>query len=330
VSPIDPAFAKILERIRTAGSLLCLTHLHADGDGIGAMVALARTARRQGITARLLLQDGTPRRYRFLLEGEEVLAAEDFPGAANEAELIVILDTASRSQLLGVADHLDAVREKIVVIDHHVTADDIAKLRWTDTAACAVGLMVQEILDGLGWPIEAPEALALAAAIASDTGWMRFSNTDARCLRAMARLLELDVQPDELYDRIFQADRPHRLRLMERMLSRLELYCDDQLAVMSITREDFEHTGAREDETENLINEAMRLASVEAAVLLVENPERLRVSLRSRGKVNVAKVAAKFGGGGHARAAGLKSEEDLDELKQRLITAIAEALGTGE
>ena len=150
---------------------------------------------------------------------------------------------------------------------------------------------------------EAMEALAVA--ILTGTGWLRFSNTDSRCLRAMAYLIEVGIRPDVLYRRIYQSDRFEKLKLMGRVLENLELHSNDRLAVMSLTLADFEQTGARPDETENLINEAMRIGSIEAAVILVEHNDEIRVSLRSREIVDVSQVAASFGGGGHARAAGL-------------------------
>jgi phosphoesterase RecJ-like protein len=244
-----------------------------------------------------------------------------------------VLDTASRSQLGELAEPIATRADKTVILDHHATADDLAECIWRDTTAAATGLMVFEAIGRLGWPLPDRAARALATAIYTDTGWLRFSNTDARTCRAIAELIEAGVAPDELYQHIFQTDRPQRLALLQRVLASLELHCDDQLAVMTITWEDFAETGARPDETENLINEALRLGCVEVAVILVQNPPRLadtpeplRVSLRSRSRVDVSQIASALGGGGHARAAGLKSTAPLGELKAQLIGAIGQAL----
>ena len=221
-------------------------------------------------------------------------------------------------------------RDKIVVVDHHATRDDVSDDAWVDVSAAAAGVMAGELIEALGWPVDPPTAEALATAVLTDTGWLRFSNTDGRCLRQVARWVDSGVRPDALYRRIYQNDRPRRLALLARMLDGMELRADDRLAVMTIRRADFEATGAKTYETENLINEALRIATVEMAVLLVEHPEVVRVSLRSREAIDVSEIASRFGGGGHARAAGLRLEEDIDALKARIVETCEKALGNVE
>ena len=148
--------------------------------------------------------------------------------------------------------------------------------------------------------------------------------------RLVAGWLEKGGRADHVYAQLFQRDRPQRLHLLEHLLASLELHCGDRLAVMTLRRCDFEQTGASEDETENLINESLRLASIEAAILLTESSRCVRVSFRSRGRLDVAKLAADFGGGGHARAAGCRADEEIDSLKHRLIEACSRALSTGD
>jgi phosphoesterase RecJ-like protein len=138
---------------------------------------------------------------------------------------------------------------------------------------------------------------------------------------------------DKLYMKLFQCDRPQRLRLMTLMLQSLELHCGGRMATMMIRKGDFEITGALSEETENMVNEALRIAAVETAVLLVENgpsPEGVgpivRVSLRSRDEVDVAAVAASFGGGGHARAAGIRAVMPIEKLRDELVKACSEVL----
>ena len=327
---------QIVERFRNARSLLCLTHVHADGDGLGSMGAIVQAGFETGTAVTPMVHEPVPPRYEFLFRSPNeasVAYSESFESLAAQADLVVLLDTCSRSQLGVLAEPIDTVREKTVVIDHHVTGDDIGSVRWVDTSAAAVGVMVLELLEALDWPIKPHTAQLLAAAILSDTGWVRFSNTDGRALRAFARLLDAGATASELYERIYQADRLERVRLMGRVLSNMELHCDGRLAVMAIRTADFHQTGARKDETENLINEAMRLASVEVAVMLVENQQQdrletthVRVSLRSRKKVDVAQVAAQFGGGGHKRAAGFKSDEKFDILKTQIIQTVNQTL----
>lgn len=324
VPEVPSAVRQRLERART---LAVVSHARPDGDALGSMAALVRSARLAGREARAVLTDALPGRYEFLFAGLGVVPAEQAEAELERAELVVVVDTSASAQLDALADPLARLREKVLVLDHHVSSEDIAAAIWQDESAAAAGVLVGETIDALGWPMDVAVAEALAVALTTDTGWLRFANTDARALRCLARWLEHGLKVDELYMRLYQTDRPHRLALMTRMLESLRLHFDQRLATMVIRHADFDATGARYDETENLVNEPMRLAGVEVALLLVENTECVRVSLRSRQKVDVAELARRFGGGGHRRAAGLRLKEDVDVLLGKLIDLCGQALG---
>lgn len=294
---------------------------------MGSMVALAVAARAAGKTVSTFVPDSIPPRYDGLVAAARPVEAGQFDSLAAASDLIVILDTCAFSQLDGLEEQLRALRHKIVVVDHHATADDVGEAAWMDASAAATGVMVTELLARLAWPIDLPTAELLMTAITTDTGWLRFANTDARCLRVVADLIDAGVRPDRLYRKIFQADRPQRLALVCRALATLELHCGGKVATMMLRREDFAACDARYDETENIVNEAMRLKSVETSILLVEDADCVRVSLRSRDDIDVSQLAGGFGGGGHKRAAGLRSDENIDMLKDKLIAACTAALG---
>ncbi|MFW6065534.1 MAG: DHH family phosphoesterase [Planctomycetota bacterium] len=316
----------VAERLAAADSLIIVTHIHPDGDALGSMVALARAARSAGKTAHTVLTDEVPLRYQFLAEEESPLDAKQFERVADEVDEIVVVDTCAFAQLGNVAEQLRLHRENVLVIDHHETSDDIGSLKWVEQGASAVGVMIGELLGELGWAVDLTTAEALATAALSDTGWLRFSNTDGRCLRAVAQWFDLGVRPDRLYRRIYQADRPERLRLLIRMLEAMELRADGQLAAAVLRNNDFQLSGAMEHETEDLVNEPMRLESVEVSVLVIETEDGSRVSLRSREYVDVSAVARQFGGGGHARAAGLRMSEPPDAVAAKLFNACEQAI----
>ncbi len=322
----DESFRQIVRYLKAATSLLTVTHVHPDGDGLGSMMALAGAAEQVGKTAHLLTPNSIPAKYAFLLNDRTTANAERFADLAEQADVIVVLDTCSVAQLEPLQGEIRRYRDKVLVIDHHATLDDVGIVQWVDTSAAAVGVMVGELLEALDWPIDVRLAEALATAVLTDTGWLRFANTDARCLRLLATWLEMGVQADVLYQKIYQSDRLQRLRLASRLLAGLQLHCEETLAVMTLGPEDFARTGATKDETENLINEALRIASVEVAVLVVEQNAGLRVSLRSRKVVDVAELAQRFGGGGHSRAAGFRSKQSLAELLPKLLSACTEAM----
>jgi phosphoesterase RecJ-like protein len=318
--------AEVLRRLAAAKSLLLVTHARPDGDASGSMRALALAARAAGKTSWMLMPDTVPRQYAFLFTAEAPAPAGRFTELAAKAEAVVVLDTSVSDQLDGLEKLLAAVAGKLLVIDHHATPGELGGLLWNDPSAAACGVMIDELLEALGWPRTGKVAEALLTAIVSDTGWFRFPNTDARSLRRAAGLLEAGISATALYDRLFRNDRPQRVKLIARMLASLELHAGGKLAVMTIRQADFTETGARPEETENLINEALRIGGVEAVILLTELDGLCRISLRSRSRLDVSTVAAALGGGGHPRAAGVRSTETLEAVKPRILAAMTEAL----
>ena len=331
---VKDAKAAVAARLAAAGRLLIVSHARPDGDALGSMSALAGSARSAGKAAATLLpgKAEVPAAYGFLFPTDRPAVGAALAALTDAADAVVVVDTCAFGQLDGLEPVLRPRRERIVVIDHHVTRDQVGSVQWTDPSAAAAGLMVSEMIAALAWPVTPAVRDALWTAIATDTGWFRFSNTDGRCLRAAAGLVEGGVRVDELYRRLLQADRPQRMQLLKRMLESLDLCGGERIAAMTLRQADFAASGARPDETEDLINEALRMGCVEVAVMLVETTDLegrpcVRGSLRSRGGLDVAAVAGGFGGGGHARAAGFRCNEDIDALKRRVIAACQAAMG---
>ena len=326
----DGSFDAVVGRLADAGSMLLITHGRPDGDGLGSMQALATSARAAGKDVRTLVPDEIPARLGFMFDRQRPAGIDEFGALSEASDLIVILDTHALAQLDDLAEALGRLSDKIVVIDHHSTGAALSEVAWIDTSAAATGVMVGEVIDALKWPMDATIAEALLAAVLTDTGWLRFANTDGRCLHAVAHWTDMGVRPDILYRKIYQSDRPQRLVLMVRLLQSMEFHFDSQLAVMVLRSGDFDETGALRSETENMVNEALRIGTVESAILLVEDRDRVRVSLRSRDQVDVAALAGQFGGGGHRRAAGLRSAMQIDDLKAKLIAAWSREFGVSD
>jgi len=317
----------IAEALTGAKRIVVTTHVRPDADAIGSAAALARSAIEAGRDATVVVPDVVPERYAFLLDGVASAEADAFADLAARADLVVVVDTCTLMQLETIADAIRGAREKAVVVDHHTTNDDVAPAIWRDTSAAAAGVMVTELIELLDWPMASETAGALAAAVLTDTGWLRHSNTDARALGVIGRLIDGGAGLQSLYRRLYQADRPERLRLLSAVLASLELHADGRLATMSLTCNDFDRTGAARDETEDFVNEPMRIGSVEVSALLVERPENIvRASFRSKGVIDVSALARSFGGGGHVEAAGCTLGGDLDSAKARVIAAITAAL----
>lgn len=313
---------------------LLVAHRRPDGDALGALVALSLAGRELGLDPRPTLFEPYPPRYGLLrnLVRWHDWAVEDRT-LATDCDALVILDTCSRSQLEPLADFLPHA-PRTLVIDHHPTRDDIATraedLRVLDESAGAVCLMLTEWLQAADLPLSEAVATALFTGLVTDTGWFRYSNADVRALRAGALLVDAGADPAAIHRSIYEQDAPARLRLIGRMLGSLELHAGERLAVMMLRQADFAAVGADGTMTEDLVNEAGRLGCTEATVLFTEEPNgAVRVNLRSKSTLDVAALATRFGGGGHARAAGARPAGAWDEVVPKVIRAAVGALGSG-
>lgn len=324
----------VISRLGSADRIVITTHARADGDAIGSVASLARLLRGQGKAVSAFLHEAVGRRYGFLADIEPVAIWEpaSAAGVLEGAGLLVIVDTCARAQLGDVVDAIEASSVAKLAIDHHRTRDDIVDAALIDEGAGACAQIITELCERAGWTVDRRTAELLFVGISTDTGWFRFSNTDGRVLAAAARLVEAGARPNELYERLYLDEPAPRARLIGAALSSFELHAGGRLAVIRLTRELMEACGATPEMTEDLINEPQRVGSVVAAVLLVEPVDGglVRVSFRSKRAVDVAAVAAGFGGGGHERAAGARIEGDMDGVSERVISAMTAALEATE
>ena len=326
-------YEQAVSLIEKAHDVLVTTHTRPDGDAGGCVAAMAEVLRNLGKTARPLLLSPMPDWYGFLFDekvpvlGQDVRVEDLASGGFGNIDLVVILDTGSYSQLPGLEDYLKQGRVPVLVIDHHVTSDKLAQVEISDPSAAAAGLVLLDLLRYAGWPITRKTAESLFVAVATDTGWFQLSNTNSRVFRGTADLIELGINPSDLYRRLYQTFSYPRFKLMVAMLNTLELHLDGRYASQYLVRQDFERTGAAYRDTENLINECQRISSVKVAALFVELRDgRIRCSLRSRGTVDVSEIAARFGGGGHKAASGTYLPSPLEHARQLIHDEVARRL----
>lgn len=335
----------LLAALDRSQRVLLTTHVRPDGDALGSVTSLALALRSRGKVADILLLSKLPTKYRFVLEEPGLphtnLAVDPAPDYASYDTLIVA-DTGTFSQLPGLETVIPTFQHPaaaggggggggrkapgtVLIIDHHKTQEPWGNVRIVDTSAASATELIGRILSAWKIPLSAPIAEALYIGIVSDTGWFAFSNTTPSTLRLAADLMHAGVNPDRMYQRLFQSEREPRLRLQARVQNSFQLLANGRLAVLTVRASDFIETHAAITDTENLINFPLQLASVEMCLLLTETPppdnQQIKISCRSKGSVDVAKFAEQFGGGGHARASGLKLPAPLDTASQTLITA---------
>jgi len=326
-------FQKAVELINKSGTILLTAHTRLDGDACGCMAAMDDVLTALGKKVKLLVLSPIPEWYRFLFAenlpvlGEDVSLEQLKQGQFAEPDLIMIIDTNSYSQLPEFEKYLKQAGRPVMIIDHHATADGLGDVELTEQDAAATALIVFDLLMYAGWPITEKIAQALFVAAATDTGWFQFNNTDSRVFHCCAELIDAGANPAQIYYNLYQNYSHQRFKLMAAMFSTLELHLEGRFATQHILLRDFEKSGASHKDTENLIDECRRIRSVEASALFVESKDgRFRCSLRSRGAVDVGKIAQKFGGGGHKMAAGLYLSPPLENAKNLILTEITQQL----
>lgn len=325
MSSID--FSEALDCLKKAQSVLISCHVRPDGDSLGSAAGMAQMLGSQGISAEIILPSELPDRYAFLFEQERPrVVTDDWRRAQLRGfDTVVIVDTSVRAQLEPQYDFLKSCNLPVLVIDHHLESENIGTVELLDRSASAVGLMVAELAEAWSVELNASAAKALFTAIASDTGWFRFPNADSRTYRQAWQLLQTGVRPTEVYRSLYMRDSVGKIRLLGRALGSLELLCEGRLACMSLLKEDFRQAQAVRAETEGLINESLRIGSVIAAVMLTEDENgSIRVNLRSKRQINVARIAERFGGGGHELAAGAQLSGSMAQAKEKIVSAIRE------
>ncbi len=316
--------ARAAALLKNAENVLILAHKSPDGDTLGSSAALCRVLHALGKRARVLCSDAVPHKYAYLFEGVERQEFE--PGA------VVAVDIAAPT-LLG--DALAPYAGRVdLCIDHHPSNTRYAALTLLDPRAAATCELMLELFTGMGAPVDARTADCLYTGIATDTGCFCYSNTTAATLRAAAELVGKGARSSRINKALFETKSRGRL-LMERLaLESLEYAFGGRAAVIVLSRSMYEEAGISDDEAEGIPSIPARIEGVQVGVTIKEKEKRegplYKISLRTGGGVNASAICARFGGGGHAAAAGCEIEGTLPEVKTAILGAVGDALrGSG-
>jgi phosphoesterase RecJ-like protein len=319
-------WAPFVEFIRAHERFLLTTHVRPDADGLGSMKALALALTRQGKDVRCLIASVFPPRYRFLDPESKV---ERFVASTPPVtpDAVIVLDTGTWNQLGDFGPYLREMTAARVVIDHHQTQDDLGALCFVDVSAEATGRLAYEAVQAMGVPVDAEIANALFVALAMDTGWYRHSNARAATFELAGRLVAAGARPEFLYERLFEECSLARMKLTGLVLDRLEVTHGGLVAHTELRLADYQATGATPQDSEDLVNFTRSLTGVEVGVFFMEQPRGgVKISFRSRAKVDVARLAEQFGGGGHRLASGAIIQAPLEQARARVLEAIARVL----
>ncbi len=318
----------LIKRLRQGHRFLLTSHANPDGDAIGSELGLARILRAHGKSATIWNRDMTPALYRALPGSERIHTGTEPPTGFPEAfDAAIVLECPSLDRT-GLESHLPAL--PLLNIDHHLGNQIYGQVNWVDSSAPAAGEMVYRLAQGLMVPLDRDIATALYLTLVTDTGGFRFANATPRAFEAAASLVREGAQPEQVSQWLYESNPLPMMRLVGAMLGTLHLHSNGAIATAEVSLEMMNSVGATAGDTEGLTDYPRSIAGVSASALLRERePGRYKVSLRSRGALDVEKVARKYGGGGHKNAAGCELLGDVEEARQRIVTDLTEALEGG-
>ena len=324
-----PAWSRFVEIVRANRRFLLTTHVRPDGDALGSELAMAAVLESLGKDVLVCNAFAVPPTLRFLDPGGKLKQlGVDIPASQlDDCEALIVLDTSAWAQLGEMSDVVKRTKAVKVVIDHHVSGDDLGAEEFKNSEAEATGRLVIDAADALGVPVGREIAVPAFVALTTDTGWFRFSSTTPDTLRLAARLVEAGASPDQLYKELYEDDTHARLRLIGHALANSQLDLDGRLIYTWLTQSTFADSGALPSDSEDIINMTLSVGGTQAAVIFVEQPTGgFKISFRSRCDVDCSKLAERFGGGGHKKAAGAFLNEPLDSAREKVLKAVRKAM----
>jgi phosphoesterase RecJ-like protein len=327
--PID--WQPLRKLIESHQRFVLTSHIRPDADAIGSEMGLAAMLELLGKDVRIINPSATPDHLKFLdPEGRIQKLGEDVKAeAARDTDVHIVLDTGAWQQLADFRKVLESTEAKKVVIDHHVSSDDLGAIEFKDVTASATGVLIVELARFLEVTPPPTMADSLFCAIATDTGWFRFSNTDSRTLHTAAELVEWGVEPNRLYQQLYERSSLARLKLHGIVLNRVAVSEDGRVAHTYVMQKDFKDTGTHPSDTEDLVNGCLTIEGAECAFIIVEQISgQMKVSFRSRTDLDVAAIAEQFGGGGHKKASGAMLPGPFATAQQRVLQTVQAALGS--
>ena len=313
------------ELIKKHDRFILTSHMRPDCDALGSELGMRFILQSLGKDVLILNGDTVPPHIAFIDPKNKVktLGQDVAADSLAKYDALMVLDTSAWVQLGPMADVVRNFSGTKIVLDHHVSSDDLDAHEFKNTTAEATGRLVLEAADALGVSLTAEAAMPLFAAIATDTGWFRFSSVGSETYAAVAKLVAAGVQPSQVFSFLYEQNSLARLRLQGRILQSADGILDGTVLFAEATLSDFAETAALPTDTEDVVNRLLTIQEAECALLFVElATNKTKVSLRSQGTFDVSAIAEQFGGGGHKAASGVSMDKSLAETKTLLLEAI--------
>ncbi len=314
---------RILEKIGQSHSICVAGHVRPDGDCIGSELGLTLALRKQGKEVACWNEDVVPQKYAFL-DPDKLLQK---PSNTCEFDLVIAADCASFERLGSIGPAV-ARRKFLINIDHHQSNTRYGDLNWISAREASTGELIFRLLQAARWPITPPIADCLFTAVSTDTGSFQYPTTKPVTYHTAGELVKLGAHVDTICHEVYQSFSLSRVRLLKHVYNHFHLKHHDQIAYLWLKNKDFARTGADRSDTEGLIDHIRAIEPVVVACVFEEiEPELTRISLRSKSsRVDVNKIAAQFGGGGHMAAAGARIAGKPLSVQRRVLAAVRKAL----
>ena len=320
-------WATLLGVLRDAQSFVLTSHVRPDCDALGSELGMLGILEAIGKDVRIVNAQSTPANLKWIDPDHrlESLAEGVKKDDLVSRDVLIVLDTSAWAQLGAMGDVAKAMREKVLVIDHHVSEDDLSDRWFKDTSAEATARIVYEIGLRLKVPLSKRIATPLYAGLSTDTGGFRFPNVSGESFRVAARLVDAGADPTAIYRELFEQDSLARLHLVGRTLAGAQASHGGRVIVSTVRQSDIKEVQAQPADTEDLVNLTLAVKGTEVAVILIEQPDgRIKTSFRSRSQVDCNALAARFGGGGHKAAAGAILPGPFDVAHEQVLAAVDE------
>jgi len=316
----------VFDFLNRHSSLVITTHENADPDGLGAELVFFQLAKSMGKKARIVNTGVISEKYRFMDPENAIESWANFKEALDREAALVIMDTADEYNIGELRDLITYAPE-VFVIDHHEPNQFNTLKGYTDPTASSACELAVELAMEAGISLTPANARAAFAGIAHDTGFFAYSKTTLRTFKAASALVEAGAVPYDIFTEFYLKGKIGALLLERSVLGTLEFVDEGRVAVQVLRKEFLESCNATLDDTEGFINTPLKCNDVQVSVLIKENREgHVKCSLRSKGTVNVSKIAQSMGGGGHIMAAGFKSSKNLDETLRLILERISKEI----
>lgn len=328
MSSID--WPRFVDLVRSKQYFLLTSHIRPDCDALGSELGMAGVLDALGKKVTIVNGQATPPNLQFIDPNRRLKALGENVQIADlqGIDALMILDTSAWAQLGPMSEVVKTTKAHKLVLDHHVSEDNLGAEAFKNTSAEATGRLVLEAAEHLGVKLTKEIATPLFAGLATDTGWFRFGSTTSYTLQCAAKLIDAGADPAAIYKDLYEQETLARVKLRGRILARTESELDGRLVYTSCLKDDFEATGALASDTEDVINLTLAVTGTQVAVILVEQATGgFKISFRSRTpQVDCSKLAETFGGGGHKAAAGAFVKEPWPEAQRKVLDVVRAAM----